>query len=270
MRKTAAVTALRRQRAATLARLAQLPDRSWDAPCLHDWRIRDVAAHLIALDEASVRGRLVQAMNASGSRLEVEAGNQGSLARWADRSPAELLDALEQWGNRLARLVDRLPSAALRLPFRGPYGRQPLLFVPYRRVLDGWVHECDVAWATDPTGDREPVIPDPGVPDVLAAAVLASLPHLALPRAPRTSGVVRLVVNTAEEQWRTWSVDFARRQYGSRVVARPDAVVRTDALTLALLAEARWSWAEQPRDRISVEGDEDIAAALLDVVVTAC
>lgn len=269
MRKTPVVAALRSQRRATLTRLARLPDRGWDDLCMPGWRVRDVAAHLVALDEAAVTGRLVQAMRGAGDRVELDHWNDVELAQWAHRSPSELLDALEQAGRRLARLAGRLPSAALQVPFRSRYGRQPVLFVLYRRVLEEWVHECDVAWATGSSDDREPAPAADGVPDVLAAAVLAGLPHLALPRSARTSGVVRLVVNTGEEQWRTWSVDFARRQYGSRVAARPDAVVRTDALTLALIAEARWSWSEQPRDRISVEGDEEIAAALLEVVVAA-
>lgn len=264
MRKTPVVAALQSQRAATLLRLAALPDHAWGSPCLPGWRVRDVAAHLIAGDEASATGRLLPAVRAAQDRRQFERWNDVSLARWSEHSPAELLDALERWGERLVRLVVRLPSAALQLPISGWHGRQPLLFLLYRRVLDEWVHECDVAWVD---GDRgEPAPPRPEVPDVLAVGVLSALPHLALPRTPRTSGVARLVVHVGDQRWRTWGVDFARRQYGTRVTARPDVVVRTDACTLALLTEDRWSWGQVQPDRLTMDGDEQVAADLLDAL----
>lgn len=269
MRKTPVVAALRSQRAATLHRLVELPDHRWEAQCVPGWRVRDLVAHLVAVDEASVTGRLYQAVRGAADRREFERWNDLALTRWSDRSPAELLDALERWGDRLARLAARMPSPVLQLPFRGWHGRQPLLYLLYRRVLDEWVHECDVAWSADPAAGREPVAPPPEVPDVLAAAVLATIPHLSLARVARSSGVVRMVVDTGGDQWRTWSVDFARRQYGTRVTARPDSVVRTDACTLALLAENRWADTGLPAGRVTIEGDEEIAGDLLDVVAPA-
>lgn len=269
MRKTPVVAALRTQRAATLGRLATLSDAGWELACLPGWRVRDVAAHLLAVDEASLTGRLHKAVSAARDRREFESWNEVSLAPWSDWAPGELIDALERCGDRLARFVARTPSALLQMPLRGWYGRQPLLFLHYRRVLDEWVHECDIAWADGSRTAGDPVIPPPEVPDVLAAAVLSSLPHLGLSRGTRTSGVVRLVVETGEDARRTWSVDFARRQYGSRITARPDAVVRTDACTLALVAEGRVSWEGPGRGRFAVEGDDATAMALLDVVAPA-
>lgn len=261
MRKTPVLAALRSQRAATLLRLGELAEDDWESPCLPGWRVRDVAAHLVAIDEASVTGRVVPAVRGARDRREFERWNDVGLAPWSERSPAELLDALERWGERLARLTGRLPAAALRLPISGWYGRQPLLFLLYRRVLDEWVHECDVAWVGG--GRSEPAAAGPEVPDILAAGVLSVLPHLALPRTPRTSGVARLVIHVGDERWRTWGVDFARRQYGTRVTARPDVVVRTDACTLALIMEDRWSWDRLPPDCLTVDGDERVAADLL-------
>lgn len=261
------MAALRSQRAATVARFAGVPDDGWESLCLPGWRVRDLAAHLVATDEAFVTGRLVHAVRAAADREEFERWNDEALARWSGRSPAELLDALDRWGDRLARLVARTPSAALRVRSRGWYGSQPLLALPYRCVLDEWVHECDLAWALQ---DRDPDRPAPMPPEtaeVVAAAVLATLPSLALPRTPRTSGVARLVVHVGQDRWRTWGVDFARRHYGTRVTARPDTVVRTDAPTLALLAENRWSWKRLSAERLTVEGDESIGGDLLDAIV---
>lgn len=264
MRKAPGTAALRAQRRATLRRLAQLPDPAWDAPCLPGWRIRDVVAHLVAVDEASVKGRIFPALRADG-RDGFERWNDASIARWADRSPGDLREGLARWGGRLATMVRLTPSAVAQVPFRAWFGRQPLLFLVYRRVLDEWVHECDIAWASCAEGSREPAPAEPGVADVLAAAVLYPLPHLSLPRVDRATGVVRLVVETGNQARRTWGVDFARRQYGPRVTVRPDAVVRVDAGTLALVAEGRWSPADV-RERLNVEGDADAARSLLEAL----
>lgn len=266
MRKATATAALRAQRAATLRRLSHLPDAMWDEPCVPGWRVRDVVAHLVAVDEAAVTGRIFRALRAQ-DRCAFERWNDAGIARWADRSPQELRDALERWGDRWGTIVGRMPSAAGHVPLRAWFGRQPLLFLVYRRVLDEWVHECDIAWATTPDA-RGAVSSEPGVADVLAAAALYPLPHLVLPKVERTNGVVRLVVETGADSRRTWGLDFARRQYGSRVTARPDAVVRMGAPTLALLTEGRWSVADLD-GRVTVEGDEEIASDLLDVLALA-
>lgn len=267
MRKGPATAALRAQRSATLRRLSHLPDAAWDEPCLPGWRVRDVVAHLVAVDEAALTGRILPAMRA-GDRSAFERWNDGSIGRWADRSPQELREALERWGGRLHTLVRRTPAAAAQIPFRSWFGRLPLLFLAYRRVLDEWVHECDIAWATCPEAARGPVPPEQEVADVLAAAALHPLPHLVLPKAERASGVVRLVVETGDDARRTWGVDFARRQYGSRVAARPDAVLRIGAPTLALLTEGRWSVTDLG-GRVTLEGDEEMAGDLLRLLALA-
>lgn len=267
MRKAPATAALRAQRAATLRRLSQLPEAMWDRPCVPGWRVRDVVAHLVAVDEAAVTGRIFPALRAD-DRCAFERWNDASIARWADQSPQQLREALERWGDRWSTIVGRMPSAAGQVPFRAWFGRQPLLFLVYRRVLDEWVHECDIAWATGPEATGRPAPPEPGVADVLAAAALYPLPHLALPKVARTNGVVHLVVETGPDSRRTWGVDFARRQYGSRVTARPDAVVRIGAPTLALLTEGRWSVPDL-RGRVTMEGDEEMAGDLLDVLALA-
>lgn len=266
MRKASVVTALRAQRAATLGALSALREDQWDSPCLPRWLVRDVVAHLVATDEAAVTGRLFPAMRGAADRRDWERWNDVSLLRWRDRSPQELLEALERWGDRLARVVTRVPAAAGRLPVRGWFGRQPVLFLAYRRVLDEWVHVHDIERVARPGAvpslDEMPV----GVPDVLAAAVLHPLPQLALRRAERTAGVVRLVVDTGGDRRRTWAVDFARRQYGVRVTVPADAVIRLDAMTLALITEGRDRWRDVPASRLLVEGDAAVAADLLDVL----
>lgn len=266
MRKASAVAALRAQRTATLGTLSALPDDRWDAPCLPRWRVRDVVAHLVSLDEAAVTGRLLSPLRRATDRGEWEHWNDIGVARWRDRPPPELRAALARWGARLAGVVNRLPAAAGRVPFRSWLGRHPLLLLVYRRVLDEWVHQQDLERIVRPgmvVGlDDVP----PGVPDVIALAVLQPMPQLALPRVTRTAGVARLVVDTGGDHRRTWAVDFARRQYGARVTTPADAVIRLDAMTLALIAEGRDPWRALPAERLLVEGDDAVAADLLDAL----
>lgn len=272
MRKKAAVAALRMQRAATLQALRVLPEPSWEAACPGFERVRDLVGHLVAVDEACSTGRILPALRDAGHAWSFEDWNRASAERWAEHPPEELLDALQRSGERLTRVVARLPSVVAQLPVPGQVGRPPLLFLAYRRVLDEWLHGSDLARSTGAAGEAvrsdgsEPVAADPVVMEALCAAVLDGLPHLVLPRTERTNGVVRLVVETGGDARRTWGVDFARRQYGPRVTARPDAVVRTDACTLALLAEGREQLARTRADRLAIEGDEQVAEDLLGVL----
>lgn len=262
MRKTEAVAALRAQRRATLEQLAALDDRAWAAPCLGSWRVHDVVAHLVSIDNAALTGRLLPLLRNAQGRADVERWNDEAVGRVASTDPAALLAELERLGGRLAGLADRIPALAWQTPVRTVFGRLPLAFLPARRVFDEWVHGVDIARATERAAPNE--VPCPGV---LASAVLDALPALSLPRLGAAAGVVRLVVGTATEPdetehapRRTWSIDLARRQYGPRVTAPPDATVRLHAAALALLVEGR------PVDgygTVEIEGDGDLAGAVL-------
>jgi uncharacterized protein (TIGR03083 family) len=261
--KVDVVAVLRAQRGATIALLSDLPVDAWDELCLPPWRVRDVVAHLITIDEAAVTGRLLPLLRSARGRDDVENWNDVVITERAAADPATLLDDLDRAGERLASLTMRVPAPIWRLPVRTVFGRHPVAFLPCRRLLDEWVHGVDLARATG----REPTTAA-GAPALLAGAVLEALPALVLPELPATAGVVRLVVAVGAPgddgehvPRRTWAVDFARRQYGPRVTARPDATIRLHATSLALLVEGR---AEPDRDPdIRVEGDPGVASALL-------
>jgi uncharacterized protein (TIGR03083 family) len=261
MRKAEAIEALRGQRRATLALLATLEDDLWDRTCSGTWRIRDVIAHLITIDVAAVSGRLLPLLRGAGGRAQAERWNDRAVAGAADERPSVLLAELEQAGERLVGRAQRLPAGAWKAPIRTVFGRHPVGFLAARRVLDEWVHDVDIARAAG----RGPV--DVGLPEVLAAATLGALPALALPALAVPTGVVRLVVGVGPELEvdghalrRTWSVDFARRHYGERVTAAPQATIRLHAAALALLVEGR---SPEGYGGIEVEGDEELADVLL-------
>jgi uncharacterized protein (TIGR03083 family) len=275
VRKATAVAALREQRQATLQRLAALDVADWDLPCLPGWQVRDVVAHLLAVDEATMTGRLVRPLLGATDRRAFERWNDEALLRWRGADPEMLLAGLARWGERVQRFVRTTPAVAGRLPIRGPFGSQPLLFLAYRRVLDEWVHNEDIAAVT--TSVQGPVRTEhtAAVAESLADAVLGTLPMLSLPRVQRPVGAVRLVIDLVLPGGspaqvplapRVWGVDFARHHYGPRVTTDPDATVRLSAAALALIAEDRVRWQDLAEPWITIEGDKALAEQLLDAV----
>lgn len=263
-----AVRALSAQRAEALALFRDLDEAAWGAACLPGWRVRDVLAHLVAVDEAALTGRLLPRLRTHG-RSEIEHWNDQAVQEFAEVAVAELLERLERAGMRLTAVLERLPRVASRVPLRTAFGRQPVSVLVCRRVVDEWVHTVDVARACG----RQATLAE-AVPPALAVGVLDTLPTLVLPTLRIRAGVVRLVVATGrigDEHGtrRTWSIDFARRQYGTRVTARPDATVRLHASTLTLLAEGRCNVTALAADDLELDGDEALARAVLTGLVPA-
>lgn len=272
MRKARGLDAVHLQRERTVALLEGLGPGDWDRPCLPRWAVRDVAAHLVASDQASITGAIVRPLIlAAGDRSVVERWNDQAVLRWRDCAPEELTAALRRWGGRTERLARLVPAAASRLPLHTPYGRHPVVFLLYLRVWDEWVHEQDVRWALGDARDGFTAPPLP-IAEALADMVLAVLPRRRLPEVSARVGVARLVVDLAPPDGPTsarpvvWGVDFARRQYGTRVTAAPDAEVRLHAGALALLLASRVDWRAWEPELLTVQGDRELAAALLDAV----
>lgn len=275
VRHATLLEAVYQQRAATLHRCAALADAQWDLACPVPQgpaagpavrRVRDLVAHLITVDEQLLRGGVLGAWAGRGTADDAHSWDLSGAAM----PTGDLLALLARMGERFATLATAAPALVGRMRAPGAFGRQSLWQLVARRVTHEWLHEQDIAAAGDtPVAPVAP--PSRVVADVVAETVLCDLPAVALPQAAVTAGVVRLVIAvTPRDVGATlppivWGVDFGRRQYGPRVVAQPDAVVRTDAVALALVASGRrrlgWhdpAWA--------VTGDRDLAAALLETV----
>jgi uncharacterized protein (TIGR03083 family) len=258
------VASLREQRAATLEQLEQLADDDWGLQCLPPWRVRDVVAHLVSVDEAIVTARMLAVLRRA-DRAAVERWNDAAVLKLVELDREELLERLVRRGATVGALARRLPPVLDRVRVRTVYGRLSLRSLLCLRVVDEWVHTTDIAAATG-----VPARLAPSVPASLATGVLARLPADVLPRVVRPVGVLRLEVGTGERgsdgQARSWGVDFARRQFGPRVQAAPDVTVHVHASTLALLAAARLGWREALPGSIMIEGDREVASGLLDVL----
>lgn len=275
MRKATVLAALREQRTLTLGLLDRLEPEDWERPCLPGWQVRDVVAHLLAVDEATLTGRLVRPLLGTDDRRAFERWNDQAIVRWRGADPQMLVAGLARWGERLQRFVAAAPAAVGRLPVRGPFGRQPLLFLAYRRVTDEWVHNEDIVAALGTVEGPLRTEVRPVVAETIADQVLSTLPDLVLPRVDRRVGTVRLVVDLvlpggdpaqAPLPPRVWGVDFARRHYGPRVTGDADATIRLSAPLLGLLAEDRLRWQELSEPWMTIEGDKDLAEQLLEAV----
>ena len=273
MRKKSVVAAMRSQRAATLAVLSALDVWSWDRRTVGGASVRDVVARLVALEEGLVRGRCVLVVRRARTLDELARWCEARAIRHRNRAPDELLAALRSSGERVAAVVARLPGFAWRMRWRSPLGRQPLLHLLCCLVLVDWLAEQDILDSgqsgLDPVRAREGAGLDPVRAKALSVAVEATLPAVVLPRVERSAGVLRVVIETGGDTRHVFGVDFARKQYGPRITARPDAVIRIDAATFALTARGRTAWRETQHGTIRLDGDEDLAMGFLDALARA-
>ena len=286
MRKSVLSNAISEQRQSLLALVATMPDDAWSRRCpvptppkgvtrLEEpvRTVRDLVAHLCVVDGLALDANVARPWNAL-RRLEMPSGwDRRRLAPFLELSADELVLVLARGGERFGRMVAAAPPALGRLPVAGPFGRQPLTQLVTRRVLHEWLHERDIADATQAPPHGIPQ-PSPAVAEAMVDAVLAMLPEQVLPKTAADGGVVRLIIDLVADPdghiglgRRVWAADFTRRQYGPRVIATPDTTVRVDAGTLALLANGR-------ADRLGanalllVEGDQHLGETLLDAVRT--
>lgn len=238
-------------------------------------------------------GRWLSGREGARRLASVIGWHDGGVAAWANASPGEVLAALAHHGDRVAALVRATPSAAVNVAAPGSQGRrQFLLQALCRRVFHEFAHCDDMAAAAGVVDDlKEPSRP---VAAALAFTVLQRLPVQVLPAVAADAGVVRLVVDPAAADGcppqlrhaavaqplppalsaappftcgrQTWGLDFARKHYGPRVSARPDAVVVATVGSLALLHAGRRAWRELAPAQLSITGDLELAALLLDAV----
>ena len=256
--------------------MARLADAAWDLPCPVPQppadvvrldeprrRVRDVVAHLLLIDEMVLRGGALRAWSGIRRLEHPGAWNLRRIEPLAALDVADLVTLLARHGERFGRVIGAAPAALRRVPLPGPFGRLALSSLVGRRVLHEWLHEHDVASATNAAAPQMST----AVSCVAADAVLQLLPAGGLPGMDLEQGVVRVVVDCGAagsgSVRRIWGIDFARRQYGPRVVRPPDAVIRVDAAALALLTNGRG-------DRVAttscpdLEGDADLGRSLLE------
>ncbi|HYT79853.1 MAG TPA: maleylpyruvate isomerase family mycothiol-dependent enzyme [Actinomycetota bacterium] len=175
MNKDEIVRAIRDERRRTLTLLRRLEPEQLDLPtALPGWRLREVIAHLITTDKASVTG--ANLLTVLGSMERLERWNERQVPRWADRPIPELLMGLDRWGRGMTRLARTLPTALYRLTLPTIFGRAPVGLLIWSRVYDEWIHRQDMRRALG-LPDEEVDVESPSE-FLLTAIVFAVLPNL--------------------------------------------------------------------------------------------
>ena len=251
------VQAVKSERRRTLALLRPLDAVRFDAPALPGWRIREVVAHLITLDKATVLGsELVVVFRPMHS---IERWNDRQVPRWANRPVPDLLLGLERWGRRLARVFRAIPERLYRVPVPTFLGRAPLAMLIWSRVYDEWIHRQDIRRAlgmSDEDVDVEPAV------EFLLAAIGIDTIH----RLRGRPGVV--VLSAKDASVPAWRFDLASGTGGPDDPSGPaDVRISVPAPALIMAASGRDSFDSLlAGGTVSVEGDEELTRSFLGAI----
>jgi uncharacterized protein (TIGR03083 family) len=253
------VAALRAQRAETLAVLEDLTETQWSTEIVPRWRTREVAAHLVSTDQASVNGTYLTWGFRPRPMSSIEEWNDHAVAKWADRPVPELLRALDKYGRRFARLLSLPPRRLSNLALPTPFGKVSTAWLGMLRVYDEWVHVEDIRRALSlPTDDSSERLRP------AATFLLAGIPIQTLPDVPAGAGGT-VEIGFTDVEAPKLGIDLGTRRFG--VGLSSDAQISGSAASLIMVAAGRDRWREtEEAGRLDITGDRKAAEALLDVL----
>lgn len=206
--------------------------RETDCP---GWTVRDIAAHLAAL-ESELAGDPAPEVDATSVRGSLStAYTQAGIDERRDQTPRELIDEFtDAVRRRVAQLDADPPRDPKATPPHNPGGVewdwQTLL---RNRVVDIWVHEQDIRRAVDRPGDL-----DTPAAEVVTETFLSALPYVIGKRAGAEPGTTVLLV--VDGRHAAYEVNAnGRCKPVDDVPANPTVRLRMDAETLAVLGAGR-------------------------------
>lgn len=254
------VDAIRAQRHRTVALLESLTPEEWDTIVTPGWRVREVAAHLIATDEAALTGRMLALGLRQVPIPEFEAWNDEQVRRWVDRPIPALLHALDAWGRRLVRIARMTPDAAARARIQTPLGRVSLRWLGMQRVYDDWVHCEDIRRALGLSSDAAPEVVRPS-----ARQLQAIIPIQTLARIPATASG-RVGLRFSDLDLGTFGLDLGARRYGIGMTVETTISGPAAAVIMVAAGRDRWRGAEERGDLV-VAGPRPPAELFLDALL---
>jgi uncharacterized protein (TIGR03083 family) len=250
------IRAVRAERRRTLGLVRQLEPAQFEVVATPHWRVREVLAHLITTDRASVLGSNLVSLFTSAERLE--RWNDRQVPKWADRPIAELYLGLDRWGRRLARFLSAVPSAVYRLRLPTFLGRAPVLILAWSRVYDEWVHRQDIRRALGMPDEDVDLAP-------VAEFLLTAMAVNTVPQLKGRTGTV--VVSLKEVPVQAWRYDLAAGRSGPETdpaKAPADARISGPAPAFTMAAAGRDRFGDLVAGGVlGVEGDEGLAEAFL-------
>ena len=247
---------IRNERRRTIAFLGTQPPEAFDVPAVPGWRVREVVAHLITLDRATVTGALIVQILGHGTD-RIERWNDRAVKSWADRPVPELLTGLETWGRRFERQMRMLPVQLYRMRLPTIWGKVPGAFGVWIRAYDEFVHRQDIRRALE--------LPDDDV-DATAVAemILAILPYHTMPELPGRTG--RVAISVTGEPLPEWLYDLGTGRAGPIDGDEPvDARVSVAATPLIMATAGRAGGFDplESSGTLTISGDEELARAFL-------
>jgi uncharacterized protein (TIGR03083 family) len=253
------VRAIRTERVRTLALLRTLEPEQWEVEVLPRWRVREVAAHLITTDKASVIGSIFPKVFTSSEKLE--RWNDKVVGGYADRPVPELLLALDRWGRRLVGVVKAAPASALKVRVPTMWGKGAAGMFAWSRPFDEWVHRQDIRLGLGMALETADLAVPAGF--VLTAAGTSVLPQL------RRAGSITIDLTGVPLQ--QWAADLHSGEFGFRAnddaslpAPGPTAGVKAPAPEFVMAATGRETFAElESNGDLVVDGDREIADAFL-------
>lgn len=258
MTKGEIVRAVRAERRRTLALLRTLDASRFDTPtALPGWRVREVVAHLVTLDKATVLGTNLPIVFAGMPRIE--RWNERQVPKWASRPVPDLLIGLDRWGRRLARLYRTIPQALYRLRVPTYLGRAPLGMLLWSRAYDEWVHRQDIRRSLGLTDEDVDLVP-------ATEFVLTAIGIDTLPRLLGRDG--RIVVSLEDIPLVPRRFDPGTGSSGPEDPGEPaDARISASAPAFVMAAAGRESFDALLADgTVAVEGDEALGRDFLRAV----
>jgi uncharacterized protein (TIGR03083 family) len=249
------------QRRRTVELLRTFSDADWEREVVPRWRLREVAAHMVATDQASLTGRILILGLRQAPIAKIEAWNDEAVKRWADRPTPEIIEGLTKWGRRIARLAGAMPSRMARAGIPGPFGKVSLLWLGMMRVYDEWIHLEDVRRTFELPSDDAAANVAP-----VARHLLAGIPVQTFPNIPEgATGRVGLAYEDVDLpvvgfDLATKGITIAPTSSDARITARAPALV--------MVAARRDPWRDaEERGGLKVEGDRATAERFLDALL---
>ncbi|MER7568424.1 maleylpyruvate isomerase family mycothiol-dependent enzyme [Streptomyces sp. NPDC097941] len=211
--------------------LRDLRPSEWGRIAVPGWTVRDLAVHILG----DYHGRLGWSTErhhramAAGETLEafIHRINQEWIDLHADHSPAELIEALELAGPRVARRFEgtHLDATGLGVSWAGADPAPKWLDVA-REFTEYWTHRQQIRHAIGQDTD-----PEPNALSAVLDTFMRALPHT-LRHTPAPAGT-QVQVATDEPAVGTWTVTATEDRWSlaEAPTGRPAASVRLDTET---------------------------------------
>ncbi|MCB5163413.1 maleylpyruvate isomerase family mycothiol-dependent enzyme [Streptomyces bambusae] len=244
--------------------IAPLPDADWNraTPC-PGWSVRDVVSHVIGLETEQLGDpRPIHSLPRDLRHVVDEASRYMEVQVDARRhhTSLEITSELEYTVIRRARQLrndKRDPETATG---RGPFGEAiPLPRALQLRAFDVWIHEQDLRTALGVPGNLD----SPGA-HIACEIMLGALPRVVAKNAGAPAGTAVVIdVHGPLEFMRTVRVDAdGKGSIDGTPSLGPAVTLATDWETYFRLAAGRLR-PQAAGDRLKVDGDQDLADAIL-------